>query len=546
MRRFAAMFCFVSGLAMPAWANDIALIIGNENYDAVSGHRGATDVLNGQRALRDAGFDVVARDNARGLDQVRALEDFLDRIGPETQRIVVALAGSFAHSSTDAYLLPIDTRLPVRLDAALREGMPLSVLLAVLADYPGHAVLMLAEGREGGVLGMQLDYGLGDIQIPQGVTVLRGAPEALAAAMETVLVDSAPDTLTMAQGQFGLVASGFLPQEFPFVRAGVTETTAAGPSEGDVWTAAQLADDLAGYERYLVLFPNGEHAERAQAMIDEIRNEPNRAARKGEEALGLSRDARREIQRDLSILDYNTRGIDGIFGRGTRAAITEWQKESGFEQTGYLTGNQIARLDQQATERAAQLEEEAKRRAEEQEARDRAYWTQTGAAGDEAGLRAYLKEYPDGVFAELAQERLDAILDRQRRRAEARETRAWEEAEQSNSADGYRAFLDDFPDGIFASEANARLQAMDRDRAEAQAQAQAKAREDALGMDGTMRRLVEARLSAMGLKPGKVDGTFTDTTRRAIRRYQDARRLNVTGYIDQDTAVRLLADSLLR
>ena len=54
------------------------------------------------------------------------------------------------------------------------------------------------------------------------------------------------------------------------------------------------------------------------------------------------------------------------------------------------------------------------------------------------------------------------------------------------------------------------------------------------------------RLEALGLKPGAVDGQFDDRTRRAIRRYQDARQLQVTGYLDQATVVRLLADSLLR
>jgi peptidoglycan hydrolase-like protein with peptidoglycan-binding domain len=48
------------------------------------------------------------------------------------------------------------------------------------------------------------------------------------------------------------------------------------------------------------------------------------------------------------------------------------------------------------------------------------------------------------------------------------------------------------------------------------------------------------------LKPGAVDGAFDEDTRRAIRRYQDARKLRVSGYLDQATVVRLMADTILR
>ena len=58
-----------------------------------------------------------------------------------------------------------------------------------------------------------------------------------------------------------------------------------------------------------------------------------------------------------------------------------------------------------------------------------------------------------------------------------------------------------------------------------------------------MRSMVEQRLSGMGLKPGRADGNFDGDTRRAIRRYQQARGLPVTGYLSQDTVARLLVDS---
>ena len=55
-----------------------------------------------------------------------------------------------------------------------------------------------------------------------------------------------------------------------------------------------------------------------------------------------------------------------------------------------------------------------------------------------------------------------------------------------------------------------------------------------------LRLLAERRLAELGFGPGKVDGRFTEQTREAIKKYQEARGIDVTGYITQPTAVRML------
>ncbi|MCB2122670.1 MAG: peptidoglycan-binding protein, partial [Rhodobacteraceae bacterium] len=132
----------------------------------------------------------------------------------------------------------------------------------------------------------------------------------------------------------------------------------------------------------------------ARAAIEAIRAQPLLQAQKAEEALALSRDRRREVQRNLSLLEFDPRGIDGLFGPGSRRAIAAWQKANRIEATGYLDADQLTRLQAQADRRAAELEAEARARQAELDRQDRLYWEQTGAAGDEAGLRAYLKRYP--------------------------------------------------------------------------------------------------------------------------------------------------------
>jgi len=56
--------------------------------------------------------------------------------------------------------------------------------------------------------------------------------------------------------------------------------------------------------------------------------------------------------------------------------------------------------------------------------------------------------------------------------------------------------------------------------------------------------LIEGKLASLGLDPGDADGDFTDDTRRALRTYQRDRGLAETGFLDQATVSRLLADTL--
>jgi peptidoglycan hydrolase-like protein with peptidoglycan-binding domain len=56
--------------------------------------------------------------------------------------------------------------------------------------------------------------------------------------------------------------------------------------------------------------------------------------------------------------------------------------------------------------------------------------------------------------------------------------------------------------------------------------------------------VVESRLDALGLQPGQVDGRLDSDARDALRAFQGDRGLPVTGFLDEPTLVRLLADSL--
>ncbi len=316
-----------------------------------------------------------------------------------------------------SYLLPADMTGSLSLGQVLTDGFPLDAVYAVAAEYPGRALLVLGQLDIEGDLPDGLSVTLPVQNLPQGVTAAIGPAGDVARFTDQLSEMTGDDVLPLAR-QAGLSLHGFVPRQLPlFIGADVasspmepdTESEDRAAADAVSWQEAVSEDSEAGYETYLAAFPEGQYAAEARQRLSSIRSEPFYREKQAEADLDLPRDARREIQQDLSLLGFDTRGVDGIFGQGTRAAVTAWQDENGFTASGYLNADQIARLDAQAERRAEELEKEDRQRRKEQERQDRTFWSETGAQGDEPGYRAYLNRFPEGLYAEEAQERLDAI-----------------------------------------------------------------------------------------------------------------------------------------
>jgi hypothetical protein len=61
----------------------------------------------------------------------------------------------------------------------------------------------------------------------------------------------------------------------------------------------------------------------------------------------FSKEYKKTLQEYLKFADFYKSTIDGDFSKGTRAAISNWQKSIDKEGTGYLTKKQIKLLKQQ-------------------------------------------------------------------------------------------------------------------------------------------------------------------------------------------------------
>jgi peptidoglycan hydrolase-like protein with peptidoglycan-binding domain len=63
------------------------------------------------------------------------------------------------------------------------------------------------------------------------------------------------------------------------------------------------------------------------------------ATQETEDQIGLNRRKRRDVQRRLTRIGFDTK-VNGKFDEGTRAAITRWQAARGYPATGFLNAPQ--------------------------------------------------------------------------------------------------------------------------------------------------------------------------------------------------------------
>ena len=489
--RKLTLIAALCALATPLFAQDAALLLGVDRYEELRRVRNGTDVVSPADDLRNAGYTVSTLTNGEAADMDRLVQRFaVDAV--DADRLVVGLAGRFVTDGNRSWLLAADADRPTLV--GMERAISVESGLRVLSNTPGQAVLILGYDQDADDrIGSYLRQGVGTLDIPQGVTVFYGEPDFTDGVVSRAITVPGGDAMAFARNSRGLRIDGYQPPSL------ILQSVADTPSETApvvtvsdalaAWNAARAEDTADSYRDYIFDYPDSPFASEARRRLDAIESDPLRLAEIAEDQLNLTRNQRRDIQRDLTLMNFNTRGVDGIFGRGTRAAIRNWQQTNGFAQTGFLTREQIDRLDAQASRRAAEIEAQEEAERAELERLDRAYWEETGARGDEAGYRAYLGRYPEGIFAEEAKQAL------------AR-------SENSNEA--------------------------------------ALARERALNINPVLARLIESRLDAEGFDPGRVDGRFDRDSRRAINRYQSSKGLTATGYLDEPTLAQLLADTFGR
>ena len=122
--------------------------------------------------------------------------------------------------------------------------------------------------------------------------------------------------------------------------------------ELEFWRSIKDSNKPEELNAYLTNYPNGQFKSLALARIASLENGPSTATRNlttgidpatfteeanqtTEDQIGLDKGQRRDVQRRLTGLGFDTK-VTGKFDETTRAVITRWQAARGYPKSGYL------------------------------------------------------------------------------------------------------------------------------------------------------------------------------------------------------------------
>lgn len=191
--------------------------------------------------------------------------------------------------------------------------------------------------------------------------------------------------------------------------AGETAPQPVRSSDDEAWVRALEQDTLEGYRAYLEAFPNGRHADDAQAEIDRYDNAAwERAEQRGTIA---------------GYEDYLEDWADGLHASKARERIDTMR----------------AAADAAAADAAERARQEA------------ADWQNAARIDTIASYTAYLDKHPTGANAGEARSRRDRL------QAQAADRAAWDTAVSIDTADAYQQYLSSYPQGAFVMQAQTAL-----------------------------------------------------------------------------------------
>ena len=565
MKRFAFLAAAAAfGWASQTMADGVALVIGNGEYaNAPTAQTAIRDAGAVARSLESSGWTVTTVTDQNRADLRSTLTGFAASVD-DADEVLIFYSGHALRTGGVTYLAPADAKAETLADVMF-DGVPLELVLRIAARKSGRAVVFLDGAQLRGFTPTDFAQpGLADLEGPEGVLIVSAAEPGRAlrrsrwreSRFARLIVDRflQPGESVQAVAD-ALDAPTFVTGSVDddFTLAALPESNNQGLEreiELAYWRAAERSGEAEDYRAYLERYPEGLFAAFARERLGlnpdgtPREEEPEVDPRiQTERDLNLSRLQKRKIQEYLLALGFDPRGIDGLFGRGSRNAIRRWQLRNGYDNQGWLTAEMVTKLTEQGEVALAEQRRIAEEQRRIREAEDNAYWSATGAKATPAGYRAYLEKYPDGLHAPVARAALAKIAEAEADAQARRERRVWKRAQKSNTAEAYRDYLGAYPEGIYRDEALARLDEIEGAERAAAEQARLEEIEAALNLTDQDRLSVEQRLRSLGFVVGPMDGVFDDNTRGAIRDYQSSREIAATGYLDQPTVVTLVRET---
>ena len=375
----------------------VAFVVGNGTYKNVAPlPNPAVDAKSMAKVLRNVGFDVVEGTNLTREKMTEKLLDFGKKAEGADVAVFFYAGHGIAVNGTN-YLLPVDadlkSEMDVKLGAAINVDLTLEqtmsdakvklVFLDACRDNPFAAKIRSAKATRS----VSVQSGLAEMKSGEGTliafatgpgqTALDGEAGTNSPFTRALVANVAAPGVEIQQamtkvraqvneetgknqlpwGHTNLIGTVYLNPAGAPAAADATNTPAApaGPTsevELEFWRSIKDSNKVEELNAYLQSYPNGQFKSLALSRIASLQDGPSSTTRNlttgidpatftqdadqvSEDQIGLDKGQRRDVQRRLNGLGFDTR-INGKFDEATRSVIKRWQAARNYPATGYL------------------------------------------------------------------------------------------------------------------------------------------------------------------------------------------------------------------
>jgi hypothetical protein len=400
-----SLICMVFTAGAANAEKRVAFVVGNGTYKNVAAlPNPSIDAKAMASALRNVGFEVVEGSNLTRDKMTEKLLDFGKKAQGADVAVFFYAGHGIAIGGTN-YLLPIDadikSEMDVKLGAAINIDLTLDqtmsdakvklVLLDACRDNPFAAKI---KSNAPSTRSVSVQTGLAEMKSGEGTliafatgpgqTALDGKEGANSPFTRALLANLTQPGVELQQamtkvraqvqeetnkgqlpwGNTNLTGAVYLNGAPAPAAAGAAPAAVAAAPHTDVelefWRSIKDSNKPEELNAYLSSYPNGQFKSLALARIASLESNPNNATRNlttgidpatfkdeanqtTEDQVGLDKGQRRDVQRRLNGLGFDTK-VTGNFDPATRAVITRWQAARGYPKSGYLNRLQLKAL----------------------------------------------------------------------------------------------------------------------------------------------------------------------------------------------------------
>ena len=385
----------------------VAFVVGNGAYKNVAAlPNPAIDAKSMAKVLRNVGFEVVEGTNLTRDKMTERLLEFGKKAQGADVALFFYAGHGIAINGTN-YLLPVDADIKSEMDVKLGSAINIDLTLdQTMSDAKVKLVFLDACRDNPFAAKIKSNSATRSVSVQQGLAEMKSGEGTLIAfatgpgqtALDGEVGTNSPFTRALIAN---IAAPGVeIQQAMTKVRAQVNEETnkgqlpwghtnligsvylnpapaaAGGPVEAantpaataepasevelEFWRSIKDSNKPEELNAYLTNYPNGTFKLLALARIASLQDGPSTTTRNlsasvdpstftdeadqaAEDQIGLDRGQRRDVQRRLTGLGFDTK-INGKFDEETRGVIMRWQAARGYPKTGFLNKLQLKAL----------------------------------------------------------------------------------------------------------------------------------------------------------------------------------------------------------